>query len=126
MAAHSEPRMVSFLADGAIGINLFVKMGSDKKHVALCGANQRAIGVSVNATDAAEDSIDVHLLGGGSKVVASEAVSLGQFVTSTAAGKAEVVDAADEFSPGIAVEPAAADGDIIAIELQATVPAAAE
>ncbi len=126
MAAHSKPRPMGFLAEGVIAVNRFVKYGADEKHVLQCGANQRAIGVSVNAAAAAEDKIDIHLLGGGSKVEAAEAIALGQFVTSDANGKAEVVDAADEFSPGMASEIAAADGDIIGIELQATVPAAAE
>ncbi len=126
MAAHSEPRVVAFLAEGVIAINRFVKYGADKEHVLQCGANERAIGVSVNATAVAEDAIDVHILGGGSKVEAAEAIGLGKFVTSTSIGKAEIVDAADEFSPGMASEPASADEDIIGIELQATIPAASD
>ena len=78
--------------------------------------NTELIGVLQNKPDAANEAARVRMLGT-TKIVAGEAISRGQLVTATSAGKAEVVDAASEWYFGFALEAAAADGDIIEIML---------
>ena len=87
-----------------------VKLASDTT-VNVSGANERAIGVLLNKPESGEEAI-VGVIGV-FPVVAAEAIDRGTMLTSTAAGKAEEVDAAGEWTPAIALEAASADGDII-------------
>ena len=84
--------------------------------VSLCGANGKAIGILQNKPDAANESAEV-MVTGVSKLVAGEEIDRGRFLTSKSDGHAEEVDAAGEFARAIAIEAAAADGDIITVLL---------
>lgn len=63
--------------------------------VELCGANDKALGILQNAPSAQGETARVRIQGV-SKLKVAEAVSLGKYLTPTAAGKGEVADAAGE------------------------------
>lgn len=83
--------------------------------VSACGANGKAIGILQNEPESGEEAVVA--LTGISKFVCSETVAVGKYVTSTSAGKGEVVDAAGEHAVGTCVEATSADGDIGALLL---------
>ncbi len=114
---YSQPRIRSFLAGADLQLlqNCFVKFGADSKHVVKCGANERAIGILMNAPDVDEEA-EVALPGGGGLLKVSEAVALGKLLTSTTDGVGEVADAAGEWVGAIAHEVGAAN-DLIPVEV---------
>ncbi len=118
MATSSEPRSQAYTAGEDLSSKQyhFVKFGADDQTVLAAGLNERAIGILQNAPGSGERA-DVALQGGGSKLKVSEAVSPGKLLTPQADGKGEVVDAADEWHGAVAMETAAADGDIIGVEV---------
>jgi hypothetical protein len=78
MSSHSEPRIYAFLSDAATAKGKAVKMGTDKKHVALGAANtDRCVGIAQNTTTAAEEVVEVAMQGGGGKALLGETVSAG-------------------------------------------------
>ena len=118
MASSSTPRIVTYIAAADLSAlkNTFVKFGATRDKVDACGANERAIGILQNDPDNGEVA-EVALPGGGAKLKVSEAVALGKMLTSTAAGKGEVADAAGEWVGAIAYEIGAADNDVIGVEV---------
>lgn len=119
MASCSQPRLKSYKAGGAINPYCFVKFGADNQTVVACGANEKAIGIFMgNVAAASGDHIDVALPGGGAKLKVSEAVALGDNLTSIAAGQGEVADADGEWVGAIAYE-VGATNDIIGVEVVA-------
>jgi len=116
MASSSEPRYRTFKADGAITQFSFVKYGTDTDHVAQAGANEKCRGIAMTAATAAEDKVEVALPGGGGKLKLAETVVGGNYLTSTAAGLGEVVDAADE-PVGARAENGGVANDVIAVEV---------
>lgn len=78
-------------ADGAhTSRHLLVKVGSDADHIALAGTADIPIGVCPDQPAAAEDPVEVRLLGGaeGSRIgTASAAISAGDYVVSAASGQ---------------------------------------
>jgi len=117
MAVHSEPRLRTFKAEGAIRPYRFVKWGTANNQMLECDANEKPMGIyQGESTLAAGDFGDVALPGGGALLECVEAVTKGKFITPDADGKGEVVDAANEYYGAIAQEAAAAD-DIVGVEV---------
>jgi len=117
MASHSEPRLQAFKADGtSITAYAFVKYGTDREHVALCGANEKAIGIAKQAAATAEKVIEVYLPGGGGLLQISETITGGQSLTSTSAGLGEAADADLEWCGAVAYDGGVAN-DVIAVEV---------
>ncbi len=79
------------------------------------GATDLLVGVLQNKPASGEAAL--YRFAGTSKVVASAAIAIGAYVTSTAAGKAVTTTTAGNVVIGRALEAAAADGDIIEIQL---------
>ncbi len=75
--------------------------------VSLCTENGKAIGILQNEPESGEEAVVA--VSGISKFHAAETVAIGKYVTSTSAGKGEVVDAAGEHAVGMCVEAADAD-----------------
>jgi hypothetical protein len=108
------------LTDAAIATRfLLVKKGSDTAHIAVCSAiTDRPIGVCTDEAAAAEEPVNVALLGSSKstlKVVASGAIASGTRVAVTAAGKVQTA-VATQYPIGIALTDAGADGDILEID----------
>jgi hypothetical protein len=82
---------VTLLSDAAISTRfLLVRIGSDAAHVALCGVGDIALGVATDETAAAEEPVNVQLLGIGESTclgVASAAIAAGALVVAAASGK---------------------------------------
>jgi len=116
MASSSEPRTRTFIADGVIAQYRSVKFGTDADHVAEGTANSKSRGIAQTPAAAAGDRVEVALPGGGALLEISETVTGGQRLTSTANGRGEVVDAADEAVLGRA-EDDGVSGDVIPIEV---------
>lgn len=117
MAASSTPRIQTFTASEDLSSKkyTFVKFGSTADKVASCGANERAIGILMNAPESGGKA-EVALPGGGAKLKISEIVALGKILTSTAEGLGEVADAANEWVSAIAHDAGVAN-DIIPVEV---------
>lgn len=79
------------------------------------GATDLLVGVLQNKPESGEAALYRFL--GTSKVVASAAIAIGAWVTSTAAGKAVTTTTDGDITIGRALEAASADGDIIEVQL---------
>lgn len=81
---------ITRLADAAItSRNLVVKIGSDENHIALAGTSDIPLGVCTDEADAAEDEVNVNLLGGARETqlgVASGSIAAGDFIVPGASG----------------------------------------
>lgn len=125
MAAHSEPRPLTFKAGGTISKNTFVKLSADDT-VVICSAaaNERPIGVAVE--DAVSGGyVEVHVFGGGSKVKAGATFTRGQILKSNASGQAIKAAAAGDYCVAVAMA-SGVSGDVVPVELHPVVAAAAE
>src|SRR5258708_5436743 len=100
----------SFLADNAVTAYNVVKVTSTGADVATANTD-KIIGVA-QATCAAAEQVVVRFVGT-SKVIASAAVSVGDRVTATTSGKVVTTTTDKQGIIGMALEAAAADGDII-------------
>ncbi len=114
------------LADAPVSArHLLAKRGSDNAHVALSGANDLPLGVLIDEASAAEDLVDVALLGSAScsvRMTASEAISQGELVYTAAAGKVQDLPATagTYYCVGLALTATTNDGDLL--EVDPTVP----
>lgn len=113
---YREPSIRTFEAESDLSAlqYTFVKAGTAANQVEACGANERAIGVLMNAPEAGE-AAEVAMPGGGALLKCNEAAARGQMLTSTAAGAGELVDAAGEWVGALAEEVAAAQNDVIGV-----------
>lgn len=108
--------------DAAIATrHLLVKVGSDADHVAACGASEVPIGTVPDEASAAEENVEVALLGAAPStrtMVASEAIEAGEKVYTAANGKVQDLPAGagTYYCVGTALTPAAADGDEIEVD----------
>jgi hypothetical protein len=93
----------------------FVKKDSNGKLVA-CGANEAPLGILQDAPDNSTEKVGTVAIGGLSLLSISETVTFGQRLTSTAASKGEVVDAAGEETGARALN-AGVSGDLIQVQL---------
>ena len=108
--------IISKIADAAILANRFVKLTSTGIAAATAGTDKIA-GVMNKQEGVATGEIAPVVVFGTAKVVASAAVAIGDAVTATTGGKAVVTTTTGNIVRGIALEAAAADGDIIEILL---------
>ncbi len=106
MSSCHEPNVKGFIA----GEDLSAK---HDKLVMLCGANERAIGVLMNAPDSGQGA-EVALIGGGAKLKISETVALGKLLTSTGTGFGEVADASGEWVAALAIQDGV-ENDVISV-----------
>jgi len=117
MASSSEPRVLTFLADAAIAKGKAVKIGTDRKHVAVGAANtDRCVGILQNAVTAADDSCEVAIQGGGAKALLGETVSAGDDLCSHTDGSLVKVNAEGDQILCRALEGGAAS-DLIGVEV---------
>lgn len=114
---------VSKLADGAYTRNLFVKNGSDTGHVALAGTADIAIGVIDDDSSAAEDPLNVLLLGSIRRTIlvqtSAAVITQGDYVVTAANGQARTLPATTGtyYINGRALNTTAGNaGDIVEID----------
>lgn len=111
---------ITKLADGAIATRfLLVEIGSDANHVAVCnGTTDKPLGVCTDEAAAAEDPVNVALLGSAGstlKMVAAGNITAGDYVATTAAGKIQTA-VSTQYVVGRALEAATADGQVIEVD----------
>lgn len=118
----------SFVTDaGAVDISLptdanlsalqyyFVKRDATDGKVVACGLNEKPLGILQNAPNGSSADAIAHVrIAGVSKLKVAETVIPGNFLTSTAASKGEVCDAAGEEYGAIAMCDGTAD-DLITV-----------
>lgn len=100
---------------------LLATFGSDADHVDICGASEIPLGPMDDEAAAAEDIINVRLLGIDSRtqlMVASEAITAGEAVYTAANGKVQDLPAGagTYYKVGHALTAAGADGDVIEVQ----------
>lgn len=126
IAEGTHDQALSKLTDAAITVRHYLyKFGSDAQHIAVMAATSDVpLGTVPDEASAAEEAVSVQLLGKGptKKMVASEAMTVGDEVFTTATGKVQdrPAGAGTYWCIGIALTAAGADGDII--EVQDCVP----
>lgn len=117
MSSHSQSKILTFKADGAIAKGKAVKIGSDKEHVAVAAGNtDPCIGIAQNAASAAGDLVEVALPGGGAKALAKETIAAGKSLVANADGSLEQTNASGDKIVAVAMESAVA-GDLFAVEV---------
>lgn len=119
MATRSEARMQGYLSDGAIAYGKGVKIGTDRKHVAVVstGRTDKSIGICQSSDiDAAELGVEVALNGGGAKALLGGTVVAGDELGLDNDGKLIKVATANDRRIAIAME-GGVSGDIIAVEV---------
>ena len=117
MASTTEPRIYTFLSDGAIAKGKAVKMGTDKAHVAIGAANtNRCVGLIQNDVTAAEQHAEVALQGGGAKGLLGETVAAGDDLVSHTDGTLVKPNAAGDAIVARAME-AGVVNQLIAVEV---------
>ena len=117
LVSHSEPRVKAFIASGDLSAKqyCFVKLSSNGKTVAACGANERACGILMNAPGDGERA-EVALPGGGGLLKIGEDVALGKMLTSMSTSLGEVADAAGEWVGAVAYD-SGVTNDVISVEV---------
>lgn len=112
----------TYAADAALALRFVaVKIGSDANHVAVAGTADIPIGICTDNAEAAEDLVNVALLGSASetlKVTASAAIAAGDFVVPAASGKVRTLPGTTGtyYIIGRALQAAGADLDVIEID----------
>lgn len=112
---------ITKLADAPLARrHLVVRIGSAITHVAVAGAADLALGVVDDEAEAAEDPVNVQLLGqkeGTVLMVASAAIAAGALVVTAADGKIRTLPVATGTYNiiGRALEAAGADNDVIEV-----------
>lgn len=92
----------------------FVKLNTSEKVVA-CGANEKPLGILQNDPDGStNEATAIVRVQGNSKLSIAETVAFGNFLTSTAASKGEVADAAGE-EYGAKVITSGESGDLVSV-----------
>lgn len=116
MSQYNATGHKAFECDEAIAQYARVKLDSDGK-ITTCGLTDKGIGTATRETFAAGEFVDVRLdtAPGTSKMIVSEAVAAGATLYSEAAGKVQDTAQATSFQVGVAMEAAAADGDVIEV-----------
>jgi hypothetical protein len=111
---------ITKLSSAAIARNLLVKIGADQNHVALCGAADTPIGVTLSAATGAEQPLSIALLSGGVTMKASAAISAGASLEPAANGKMVTLGGGVgvHLCVGQATQAAAADGDLVVVSAQ--------
>lgn len=117
MSSTSTPRILGYLSAAALAKGKAVKPGADNNHVVVGAANtDRCIGLAQNASDAAEDVLEVAISGGGAKGLLGESVSAGDDLVSHTDGSLVKPNAEGDQIIARALE-GGASGDLIAVEV---------
>jgi len=116
MASYFQPNIQNFKSDdAAISVGMAVKIGSDREHVTKGAAvGDDCIGIAQSAVSAAEQKIEVALLGGGAKGLAQTTVNKGNLLCSHTDGKLKPVSASGDRYVAVALEDAVA-GDLFSV-----------
>ena len=119
MATAEGIKTLTAQAGAAVAIYRFVQLQSDGKYDVVGGADQRADGVSAEATTADLQIFAMAELQGKMKVEAGEAISVGDLVAADAVGKAKTAASAGAatFVCGVALTAATADEEVIVVQL---------
>lgn len=116
MAQETPTLIKSELSDNIIQPNRFVKKTSTGVDVAT-GGTDKIMGVcNQDTVNVAGDTVPV-VVAGTVRVVASAGITVGDWVTSTSAGKAITTTSTNDIVRGMALETAGANNDIIEILL---------
>lgn len=115
MSSFREPIIKAFKAGADLSSSQynFVKIGTADDEVIEATANDKTVGILMNAPGSGERA-EVALPGGGALLELAEALAALDLITPTAAGIGEQVDAADEWCGAYAQE-AGAIGDVIEV-----------
>ena len=117
MASSKAPEILAYLADAALAAYKIVKVGTDQEHAAVCSAGtDKAIGITQCASTAAEDLLEVAVMGG-AKVKIGGTVSVGDLLTSDSSGLAVATTSANDRVIGIAMESGVVN-DVIGCQVQ--------
>jgi hypothetical protein len=119
MAQYNEFRERSFKAGADLSAKqyFFVKLDTTQNQVVLATSATAVFGILKNAPKSGEVANVVMPQEGTMKVVAAGVIALGAYVTSDSSGKAVSTTTNKDICMGIALQAAAADGDIIEIAL---------
>ena len=117
MSQYMDSSYHSFTAGVAIAQYLRVKISSGKLAVAVAGVTDEPVEIGY-ITEAAFADLDVRTVrlrngGGTGKLIASAAITAGAAIYGAASGKVSAT--ASGSAIGIAIEAAAADGDVIEV-----------
>jgi hypothetical protein len=116
------PGQKTYKATAAITSRYLVgKIGADAAHIAVAGAADIPIGFITDEAEAAEDLVNVNLLGTAHSTqlgIASGAIALGAFVVADASGKVRALPGTSGtyYIIGRALNAPAADGDTVEID----------
>jgi len=116
MAQENPTQVISELSDEVIQPDRFVKYSATGVAISTAGTDKIAGVCNQDVANTSGDTIPV-VIAGTVRVEASASIDKGAYVTATTAGKAIATTTTDDIVRGIAREAAAADGDIIEIQL---------
>lgn len=117
MASSLQPNILIFKADGVIPKGSALKYGSDNEHVAKATAStDKLVGIAQSASTAAEDQIEVALVGGGAKGLAGGTIAGGDLVTADSNGALIATTTPADRYLGVAMNGAVAS-DLFAVHL---------
>lgn len=123
IAEGTHAAAINKLTDAAITTrHLLYKRGSDDNHIAVAGASDTLcpIGTIDDEASAAEENVAVQLLGKGptKRMVASEAITVGDEVWTAASGKVQdrTATAGTYWIVGTALSAASGDGEIFEVQ----------
>lgn len=117
MASFSQPRVLTYKADGSITRGKAVKPGSDDNHVAVGAANTDAcIGITLDTVTAAEGLVEVCMPGGGCKALVGGSITKGNLLVSHTDGTLIRAVASGDRIVAMALESGVA-GDYLAVEV---------
>lgn len=123
-----QPAKKTYLTDAAIATRyLLGKKGTDAAHIAVNGAADCPLGIITDEAPAAEEGVNVDLLGladEGKIMIAAGVIAVDTFVYTAAGGKvqAEPTIAGTYYRVGRAIKAAAADGDKVEVIPLAPLP----
>lgn len=92
--SYKTPNIFTYKADGQLGLDAqykLVKFGSADNKVALCGADEKAIGtIHTKPSNIDGEELEICSQNGGGQVVVAAAIARGEYFKSDANGKAVV------------------------------------
>lgn len=113
MAQENPILTKTVIAGGAIEPHRFVQTSGS----VATAATQKLMGVMALDTAVAADQATPVIVDGSAIIEASAAISVGDYVTATTAGKAIATTTAGNVVRGVALDEATEDGDLIEIKL---------
>lgn len=117
MSSYIQPNMKTFCAEADLSAKQFgfVKFGSTNDKVVPCGADEKAIGIVMNADVKSGDFAEIAMIGGGALLKVAGVIALGDSIKSDVNGSG-IVGTIGTWTPAIAQDSAVA-GDIISVIL---------